>query len=115
MSTDLLAVAGRRVVSSTREREDIIWRCHLEPAFGSVPLGKLRRSAIERWVSELEGRLAPATVVRCMAVLHKMLADAVREGLTDRNPANDADPPREHPAERRYLSRGAKPSRVGDA
>ncbi len=96
--------ATRRVTSSTRAREETIWRCQIEPAFGEVKLGRLVRSDVERWVGDLEHTLAPGTVTRCMTLLHKLLADAMSDGLIGRNVASNVKGPRERPTERRFLS-----------
>lgn len=68
----------RLVAMNTKSRDERIWRNQIEPTFGGMRLGDLRRSAIAAWVAELSGGLAPATVVWALAVLRKMLDDAAR-------------------------------------
>ena len=94
----------RSVTDSTREREEAIWRCHIEPAFGGVRLADLRRSDVGAWVAGLRRTLAPATVVRSLAVLRKMLGDAVLEGLIAASPAASITLPPRARVERRFLS-----------
>lgn len=75
-------------------------RCYLDPAFGHLPLQQLTPPQINEFYNELQsgwnGRtpLAPATVRRIHASLHRALRDAVRWQLLVRNPASVASPPR---------------------
>ncbi len=95
----------RQIVDSTRARDESIWACYLEPAFGAVPLAKLRRSDIAAWVVDLvDADLAPTTVTRCLAALKKALTDAVAEGLITASPAAGVKPPRPNQLERRFLT-----------
>ena len=86
---------------------------HLSPNFGRIPLQQLSPAHINAFYARLltepraakalpENRkqgeelrpLAPATVRRIHATLHRALRDAVRWNLIGRNPADGADPPR---------------------
>lgn len=86
---------------------------HLSPTFGRIPLQKLSPAHINAFYARLlsEPRaskalpknrkedeelppLAPATVRRIHATLHRALRDAMRWNLIGRNPADAADPPR---------------------
>ncbi|MHB1783025.1 MAG: hypothetical protein ACYCTE_10110 [Acidimicrobiales bacterium] len=85
--------ATRQVLSSTRAREQSIWRCQVEPRVGSTRLADLRRSDIAAWTVSMSGELAPATVTRCWVTLKKLLTDAVSEGLIAASPAAAVAPP----------------------
>jgi integrase len=85
---------------------------HLSPELGRIPLQQLSATHINALYAKLlcEGKvskakikdgeevkkspLAPATVRRVHATLHRALRDAVRWNLIGRNPADAADPPR---------------------
>jgi integrase len=75
---------------------------YLIPAFGQMPLQQLSASHLNAYYTKLlsEKRkranrpLAPATVRRIHATLHRALKDAVRWNKINRNPADAADPPR---------------------
>jgi integrase len=86
---------------------------HLSPTFGRIPLQQLSPAHINAFYAKLltqsraskclpENKkkdeepkpLAPATVRRIHATLHRALRDAVRWNLIGRNPADAADPPR---------------------
>ena len=74
---------------------------HILPRFGSTPLRRLRTSDLDAWYAELrrhggqQGRpLAPNSVVRVHALLHRALGQAVKWGWLTTNPASAASPPR---------------------
>lgn len=75
-------------------------RKYLVPALGNIGLQRLSPPAINAMYADLQlprdgqRRLAPATVRRIHATLHRSLRDAVRWQLTARNAAASADPPR---------------------
>jgi hypothetical protein len=56
-------------------------RNHVLPAFGSRPVGSLRRTDCKAFVAALAGRLAPATVGTVYAVLRMVMQAAVDDGL----------------------------------
>jgi integrase len=74
---------------------------HILPRFGSTPLRRLRTSDLDAWYAELRryggqgGRpLAPNSVVRIHALLHRALGQAVKWGWLTTNPGAAASPPR---------------------
>ncbi|MGC8628406.1 MAG: tyrosine-type recombinase/integrase [Acidimicrobiales bacterium] len=94
----------RRVRATTLEREASIWRLYIAPVLGSLRLGDLRRSDVAAWVAGLESEgLAPATIVRSLGVLSKLLDDAVTEELVDVNPAAKVRAPEVPVSEQRFL------------
>ena len=89
-------------VSHTRSIID----CHLKPHLGHLDLAKLTTADIDDFYAHLlraGGRndhpLAPGTVARVHAVLHRALAQAVRWDWIWLNPASNASPPRVAPPE----------------
>jgi len=84
-------------VSHTRS----IVECHLKPDLGHLHLAKLTTADIDDFYAHLlraGGRddrpLAPGTVARVHAVLHRALAQAMRWDWIWLNPASSASPPR---------------------
>jgi integrase len=74
---------------------------HVLPRFGFTPLRRLRTSDLDAWYAELRRRggvgnrpLAPNSVLRIHAVLHRALGQAVKWGWLTVNPAAAASPPR---------------------
>ncbi len=89
---------------STRERYAGILREHIWPRWGQVRLADVTHSAVQAWISELVGQLAPATVRKVHRVLSLVLAEAVKDGRLVRNIAAGVSLPRLHSPEKRYLT-----------
>jgi len=88
---------------STLVRDEAYVRRHLLPAFGDVPLARIRHEDVQRWTNELGTQLAPATVHKCHQILRKALAAAVRSGLLARNPCEEVQLPRIEREEMRFI------------
>jgi integrase len=86
--------AGRNDEAMTKARDGSIMRHRVLPTWGSVPIGRIDHSGVQRWVSELGAHLAPATVRECYRLLHAVLALAVRDRMLGRNPADDVRLPK---------------------
>lgn len=77
-------------------------RNHLRPRLGALRLSELDRRQIERAyrqfleVGGARGPLAPRSVQRLHAILHRALADAQLDGLLQDNPAEHARTPSPH-------------------
>lgn len=75
---------------------------HLVPRVGALPLQSLGAAHLNALYADLlangrrdgRGGLSPSTVRRIHATVHKALGDGVRWGRLPRNPADQADPPR---------------------
>jgi integrase len=85
------------------------WRLHVRPQWGRVQLGRVRRSDIEAWISDLLrpaiGKpLSPATVHRCHGLLSGVLDAAVKDRRLGDNPAKGISLPARESREHRYLS-----------
>ena len=80
--------------SSWHRYEDAV-RLHLIPSLGNLPVGHVTPAAIQRTYARLlADGLAPATVRRIHAALHRALRHGVSWRLIASNPAADAEPPR---------------------
>jgi integrase len=90
---------------STRARYGEIVRVHILPAFGTVPLARLERSAVTAWVAGLSASgLAGATVRHVHRVLHMILASAVADSRVTRNVASGVPLPRAKGRTKRFLT-----------
>ena len=70
-------------------------RVHIAPSLGGLKLTKLAASDLQRFYrAMLDEGLAPGTVNRQHAIVHRALAQATRWGLAARNVADLVDPPR---------------------
>jgi integrase len=86
---------------STFERHEQIIRTHLAPTLGRVKLKVLTPAHVRSLHREkLDAGPAPATVRKCHSTLHKVLSQAVQDGLISRNAA-DVKAPRPAPDEMR--------------
>lgn len=89
---------------STRSRYAAIIRTHVVPAFGSIPLTKIERSAVAAWVTELVGAgLAGPTVRHIHRVLYMILGSAVADDRIKRNVAEGMPLPSPTGREKRFL------------
>lgn len=98
------------------------WRVHVKPRWGTTPVGDVKPSAVEAWISEmLEGTAVTSRVrdrrntrgprsatvtLRALGVLAGILDLAVRDRRIPRNPARGARnlPKKISKKERRYLT-----------
>jgi integrase len=95
--------------SSFRTTE-IEWRVRVAPRWGGVPLGDIRPTAVQQWVSDLgvgvDGAkpVGAGVVTRAHHVLSSILADAVFDSLLARNPAAGVKLPRKNRKRPVYLT-----------
>ena len=93
---------------TTRARDEASFRTHVVPTFGSTPLGRLDRTRLREWVSELSdpngAALAPATVVKAVQVFNKVVRAAVEDRLIAQNPVEKLPVPRISRDEMRFLT-----------
>jgi integrase len=98
------------------------WRVHVQPRWGSTPVGDIRPSAVEAWIAAMNAGTAPtlrerhrantegprsATVVlRALGVLAGILDIAVKDRRIPKNPARGASnlPRKQSQKDRRYLT-----------
>ena len=79
-------LAARNDEATTAARDASIMRNHVISRWGAVPLGKIDHLAVQTWVSELAGQLAPATVAECHRLTSAVLRAAVRDRPDRRQP-----------------------------
>lgn len=101
---------------SSRRVEEVAWRVHVEPKWGTVKLADIRHSSVQSWVSKMsreatdaDGNVTskasgPVTIIRAYNVLAGILDDAVRDRRLVTNPARGVKLPRKIKAEHAYLS-----------
>lgn len=86
--------ANSRVLGArSRERTLSILRTHVVPRWGAWPIGRIDHLAIQEWVQDLSGQLAPATVVKCYSTLSMVLRSAVRSRLIALDPSEGVSVP----------------------
>ena len=85
------------------------WRLHVRSRWGTTPIGNVRPSDIESWISELtfptHGKPLSASMVhRCHGLLVSVLDSAVKDRMIASNPARGIPLPRKESREHRYLT-----------
>ncbi|WP_119728380.1 tyrosine-type recombinase/integrase [Thermomonospora amylolytica] len=62
---------------STEERMERVFRLHIDPILGDIPISKVRKSHIQGWVKKKADELAPSTLAVAYSNLASMFAAAV--------------------------------------
>jgi integrase len=91
-----------QLAPATIRQHEMIVRVHLIPALGRRKLAELSPSDVDRYLDRTD--LDPQTRRHHRSTLRRALADAVRDGLVNRNVAALARPPQLDRKERRYLT-----------
>lgn len=63
----------------------------LNPTFGKRPLNGITVGDVNRWIGKQRVMLKPSTVQRQLNTFNAIMNDAVRNGVIDRNPAEQSD------------------------
>ncbi|GAA1480618.1 site-specific integrase [Gordonia sinesedis] len=91
--------------AKTRRNRLSVYSHDVEPRWGTTPIGKIKRSLVEAWVSEMIGNGRSAVMVEgALGVLRQILAMAVADGSLAVNPAADVLAPKRLHRSRGYLT-----------
>lgn len=89
---------------ATLKRDDSMFRCHLEPAFGDTPIDQIEFRSAQAFVADrVDAGLAPRTVHKIAGLLSQSLDVAVRAGLLEHNPTRRLALPQAPHADPRFL------------
>lgn len=111
---------GHLKPSSYRPLE-VAWRTRVQPRWGSTALGDIRPSEIQAWLADLgkgsdnEKAVGATVVIRTHQVFSAILADAVRDRLLARNPAQGMRLPRKTRKRPVYLTHEQVAALAADA
>jgi integrase len=87
---------------------EIAWRLHVQPKWGGRPVGEIRHSEVQNWVTAFtkgDGKQRSATtVLRAYGVLAGILDTAVMDRRIPSNPARGVNLPRKLKGKHKYLS-----------
>jgi integrase len=97
-------VETSRVKASTMHFYENSWRVHVEPALGHRRLGDIRRTDLERFYADLEGRTTLATRRAVQQLVRRMFTVAVNSEWISRNPAAGIPMPAPDQREPRFLT-----------
>jgi integrase len=89
---------------STKARILSIYRVHIEPQFGHMPLTAITGAGIGDWMVRMGATHGPASVRKNVHVLRRVLDHAVNNGLLRANPAAAVRLPQEPRHEQKYLT-----------
>ena len=90
------AAQGHR--PTTRAQAETHLRRHVYPVFGDRPIGTLRRTEVQAWVTRLAETLAPSTVRTVYSYLAAVLRGAVADRLIASSPCERITLPKVSPA-----------------
>jgi integrase len=101
-ASDWLGRAGTRI--RAHDTAHIHVHKHLIPALGAIALRRISVADVNRWISSQLKSAAPGTAKRQFNTLRAILNDAVRSGLIEKSPTQNADPIRGAVARQRFLT-----------
>lgn len=82
------------IKKNSRALELGVWKRHIEPRFGKVPVASITTADVSTWVGRLVADgMAPSTAARCLGVLRRLLAYAIEDGRIMVNAAALVRPP----------------------
>jgi integrase len=93
-----------RVKASTMHFYENSWHVHVDPILGRRRLKDIRRSDLERFYSDLEGRTTLATRRAVQQLVRRLLTVAVNSEWIARNPASGIPMPSVEQREPRFLT-----------
>jgi integrase len=90
---------------NTEARDERLFRLHVLPHFGPMPLAKIGQRDVRAWVAGLSSTsLAASTVQRCYQLLSKVMAAAVDAGMLPQSPCRRVPLPKIERQEMRFLT-----------
>ena len=90
---------------NTEARDERLFRLHILPRFGAMPLGAITQYEVRVWVTHAARQgLAASTVRRAYQLLGKVLGAAVDAGMIAQNPCRRVPLPRIERREMRFLT-----------
>jgi integrase len=89
---------------STYRKYEAAWRVHVEPRWADTPIGKIRRSDVQAWVTDLTDTISAAWAGGVHLVLLGILEDAVSDRMLASNPARNVKHKPRPPRRTTYLT-----------
>jgi integrase len=74
--------------ATTTARDASVMRNHVLAKWESWPLAKIDHMAVQGWITDLDSRLSPATLVQCRRLMSGVLRSALRNRLIAANPCD---------------------------
>ncbi|MHA6797770.1 tyrosine-type recombinase/integrase [Bounagaea algeriensis] len=96
--------AQAHVKPTSYYRTEGIVRTYVLPRWGQIRISDIAHADVQRWISSLAKKIAPASVAKVHRTLSLILDWAVKNDRLAKNPAQGINLPRATSPERRYLS-----------
>jgi Phage integrase, N-terminal SAM-like domain len=91
---------------NTEARDERLFRLHILPRFGAMPLAAITQYEVRAWVTHTTRQgLAASSMRRAYQLLGKVMGAAVDAGMIAQNPCRRVPLPRIEPREMRFLTR----------
>lgn len=103
-ATTYVAESTSYLKPSSRQRVVSGLRGNILPALGDLRLDQIRPADVRRWANAQLEDAAPATVLRNLRTLTKVLQQAADDGVIDSNPARGVKGPRIDRPEQRWIN-----------
>ncbi|MGJ4844834.1 tyrosine-type recombinase/integrase [Leifsonia sp. Le1] len=87
LGTDWLERHKAKLLQSSFHSVESAWRVHVEPKWGSYPIGGITKREIQTWLNELGERRSHTTVARARDLLAGIFDDAIEDNRVIKNPA----------------------------
>lgn len=100
----LYSMPKLQVSDAWRATRESLIRNHVEGQVGGFPINRLTPEAIQDWITQKSGVLAPETVRKLYAIVNEALDLAVARGKLVRSPAIEIELPRPTKPDHRYLT-----------
>lgn len=98
--------ATRVIETATTKRDISLWRNHVQPRWGTVPLAAINSWDVEAWIAKMvKDGVGRSTIHHSVRLLRQMLTEAVRHRLIKTNPATDVRSPAAPKHVDRFLTR----------
>lgn len=101
---EALAAITIDVRPTTKARIYSVYKVHIAPEFGHVPLTAITGAGVSAWVLRMNAVQSAASVRKAAHVLSRLLGRAVADGLIKANPAQSIRLPSEVRHEQKFLT-----------
>lgn len=99
-------IEGRRAIwkPSYLKSVETSWRVHVRPRWGDRPIGSIRHSEVQQWVSELARDRSATVVYRAFGILKDIYEMAIRDRRIVRTPTEHTMLPKRKPRRHVFLT-----------
>jgi len=95
---------NQRAARNTLNRDERMWRLHVEPTFGNWPICEIDWLDVDRWVKKLDGPLSASSIPAAFQILDRLMTAAVLDKRRLHNPCDKIKLPKrkkKHPEDRK--------------